>query len=224
MRSVWWRMVAAGGGLGQKVSETNLDNLGRPGVPIPNVLENLIQFYGNDNDANLYLNESVSKYYDFLEMCKDRSFKGNPIFLSINIQSLNSKLHELKSFLAELENNKINIIAIALQEIWQIQHTDLVQIPNFNFINLQRNNQRGGGVGFYLSNKVTFKKLENLSCMHDKVFECLTVEIDLNSKKYVLSSIYRSPSLLNEFTISTVCIFRTFSIKLKTNDCLFSFF
>jgi hypothetical protein len=47
----------------------------------------------------------------------------------MNIQSLSSKLNDLKQFLFELEKNNVKVIAVALQEIWQIQHSDLMQIP-----------------------------------------------------------------------------------------------
>jgi hypothetical protein len=135
----------------------------------------------------------------------------------MNIQSLNSKLNDLKQFLSELDKNNVKIIAVALQEIWQIQHSDLMQIPNFNFIFLQRNNKRGGGVGFYVNKSVSFQKMENLTAMHDGIFECLTIEIKLNQKNFILSSVYRSPSLLNEFTTGFLENFENFLTLLNNN-------
>jgi hypothetical protein len=57
----------------------------------------------------------------------------------------------------------------------------------------------GGGVfvGFYINNKFSFKKIDQLSCMEEKIMECLTVEICIFSKKILLTSMYHSPTNYN---------------------------
>jgi hypothetical protein len=105
-----------------------MDDLGMLGGT-PNIVNIFNQYYGLDPDTNPYLNCTVSDHYDLLEICTNNLYKEKPIFLSMNIQSLNSKLNDLKQFLFELEKNNVKVIAVALQEIWQIQHSDLMQIP-----------------------------------------------------------------------------------------------
>ena len=62
---------------------------------------------------------------------------------------------------------------------------------------------RGGGVGFYVRDNLVFRHLPNYSLFIPKIFECLTIEVDLGSGKTTFTSIYRSPSdnseLINEF-------------------------
>jgi hypothetical protein len=149
-------------------------------------------------------------------------YKNKPLILSMNIQSLNSKFNELKLFLADFEKNGVNIVAVALQEIWQIQHDDLIQIPNYNFVYLQRNGMKGGGVGFYIKNDVKFKKIDRLSEMQNRVFECLTVEVNIDGKRLLLSSLYRSPSLLNEYTMGFLN--RLENLLIQLNDVSVPFF
>ena len=54
----------------------------------------------------------------------------------------------------------------------------------------------GGRVGFYIKEGISHKILENLSFFIEKVFECLTIELTINSKKIIICNIYRSPSPL----------------------------
>jgi hypothetical protein len=53
--------------------------------------------------------------------------------------------------------------------------------------------------------------------MHDGIFECLTIQIKLNQKIFILSSVYRSPSLLNEFTTGFLENFENFLSLLNNN-------
>jgi hypothetical protein len=117
--------VAAGGQRGSTTSAT-MDDLGMlGGINIINIFN---QYYGQDPEANPYLNCTVSGHHDLLEIYSNNLYKEKPIILSVNIQSLNSKFNELKQMLSEFEQNNINIVAVALQEIWQIHHPDLMQI------------------------------------------------------------------------------------------------
>jgi hypothetical protein len=53
---------------------------------------------------------------------------------------------------------------------------------------------RGGGVGLYIRDGLSFNKTENLSIFNEKTFECLSVEVQYPNKKIFLSNIYRSPN------------------------------
>ncbi len=58
----------------------------------------------------------------------------DPLYLSINVQSLLSKHEQLLQFIQELEKSNITIEVIAVQEIWDVQYADLVNLPGFKGI------------------------------------------------------------------------------------------
>jgi hypothetical protein len=86
-----------------------------------------------------------------------------------------------------------NIKAIALQETWNVPYPELVHIDGFNFISKSRKNGRGGGVGFYLRDNLKYRVVKDLSTFIDNEFESLTVEIQINRKRILLSNYYTPP-------------------------------
>jgi len=155
----------------------------------------LNNFFGLDPEANPYSNQiNLSHYTDVENFVATYKNSKKPFFLSMNICSLNSKYDSLKYLIHEISKNNINVLAIALQEVWQIPYPDLYSIDNYTLMFSQRNSGRGGGVGFYVKNGHDAKTCTNLSLFHDKIFECLTIELMFNKKKHYLCNIYRSPS------------------------------
>ncbi len=105
-----------------------------------------------------------SKYYDMYTLPSISNDDNSPIFLSINIQSLNSKHSELCNQILELTSKKLQIDVIAIQETWDIFQPDLLAIPGYQtLIYKNRVNMRGGGVRFYIRNGINFKNINNLS-------------------------------------------------------------
>ena len=51
-----------------------------------------------------------------------------------------------------------------------------------------------GGLVFFIKQGIPWKIIEGLSHFTEKRFGCLTVELELNSKKVLISNIYRTPS------------------------------
>jgi hypothetical protein len=78
---------------------------------------NLIQELINDGEGNNeYINfKTGSLYYDASSFISKFKNNNNPIILSLNIQSLQSKYNELKLFILELLTHNIKIDIIALQ-------------------------------------------------------------------------------------------------------------
>lgn len=131
-------------------------------------------------------------FYDQNSLTQAFNNTKQPILASLNTQSLLSKHSAIAQLLSETQNTPIHILA--LQETWKIHHLELISIPNFNFIHSQRSHKNGGGVGFYIKEGITYKKIEKLSKFIYKTFECLTIELQINNKKITVSSIYRSPT------------------------------
>jgi hypothetical protein len=94
-----------------------------------------------------------------------------------------SNHEELSKTVCDLTNKGANIGAIALQEVWSVPHSDIVNIPGFNLVLKTRSNGRGGGIGFYKKSCLKHKVLSDLSPFYENEFECLTVETSINGKK-----------------------------------------
>jgi hypothetical protein len=119
------------------------------------------------HDENLFDDPYIvtldSKFYNLDNIASIRN-SGNSLYLSLNIQSLNSKFEKLKVFILELHQKGLNIEVIALQETWEIQYPELLIIPGYQQIVFKnRLGMRGGGVGFYVKNGLNFKIMNELS-------------------------------------------------------------
>jgi hypothetical protein len=145
-----------------------------------------------------------SKYYDINSLSSDVSIVGKSIYLSINIQSLQSKYEHLMAELSEIENKGIYVEVIALQEIWEVRYPELFIIPGFKPLILKkRQGMRGGGVGFYIRNNLNAQILEKFSPFENKIIEALTIQLSYSDNKQVLlSCVYRSNGILNNVTQS----------------------
>jgi hypothetical protein len=156
----------------------------------------------NDNTNDPYSELTIdSKYYDVYSLPTILHDNVSPIFLSINIQSLMSKYDELRSFIVELSSKKIVIDVIAVQEVWEVRQPEILPIPGFQTVICKtRSNMRGGGVGFYVRDGLTFKVVENLSPFEQKIFEALTIQVSYPNKSVLLTSAYRSNGPLPNLT------------------------
>ena len=100
----------------------------------------------------------------------------------------------------ELSNSLINIDIIAIQETWFKFNTNL-SIENFKGpITKSRTDSRGGGIAFYVSNKLEYEVIHNMS-FTEKAIETLTIKINHKSKSHILVCLYRPPkhNLINLF-------------------------
>ena len=176
-------------------------------------------YFGDNPDTNPYSNlDNSLDYTDIPLLISKFKNKSDPIFLSLNIQSLPSKFNALKILLNEFETNNINIALIALQEIWNLNHHDLFSIPNYTFLYRQRQNTRGGGIGFYVKKHTSPVINNTLSVFTEKVFECLTIDLTINKRKISVSNIYRSPQNDQDSLTNISEELNTFLSKLHRND------
>ena len=165
----------------------------------------------NDLDNNLFLNQFIiddendlnifngillsSKYFNLKSFSAKCKSENKPVVISLNIQSLQSKFNDLVAFISNLNSKNIFIDVIALQETWAVPYPEAVSIPGYQKIVLNcREISRGGGVGFYVRNNIEFEVQKNLSPFRETIFECLSIRIKFNKKKYILSNVYRSPN------------------------------
>ena len=135
----WWggvRVPNTGGLLGSLNSD--------PVLYAKNLLNSLIN---DDEAAGQFFSTNIdSNYSDVNSFRASYSNSTSPIFLSLNIQSLQSKFADLKHFLSELSNSKISIDLIIIQETWNINYPELLVIPEYqNLVYKTRSGMRGGG-------------------------------------------------------------------------------
>jgi hypothetical protein len=112
--------------------------------------ENYNQVYGDNevNDDPYFGIDITCNYYDVLSLS---TIPAGPLFLSINIQSLQSKFEQLVQMISDLESSKIIIEVIAIQEIWDVRYPELLTIPGYKqLLFKKRRNMRGGGLVFIL--------------------------------------------------------------------------
>jgi exonuclease III len=116
------------------------------------------------------------------------------VYISINIQSLQSKYEQFLQEINELEQKGIEIEVIALQEIWDMKYPELFPLPGYKpLICKTRVGMRGGGVGFYIKNHINYQLLNELSPFENKIIEALTIRATCpDNKSVLLSCIYRS--------------------------------
>ena len=92
-------------------------------------------------------------------------------------------------------HNKPDIIA--LSETWiPTKDTKFYSIVGYNFVLLPRSNKRGGGVGVYLNNNITYTVRSDLTdSAATNSFEVLLIEINvINSLPILILNCYRPPS------------------------------
>ena len=135
-----------------------------------------------------------SKFYDVESLANTNFIKKSPLFVSINIQSLQSKFEKLLLEISELEKSHIQIDIIAIQEIWDMKYPELFPLPGYKpLICKTRQGMRGGGVGFYVKNHINIQILDELSSFENKIMEALTIQATYpDNKSIILSCIYRS--------------------------------
>ncbi|MFO0002061.1 MAG: endonuclease/exonuclease/phosphatase family protein, partial [bacterium] len=156
------------------------------------------------DDNPYYAMQISSKFYDIESLASAEFIKNRPIFLSINIQSLQSKFEQLRSELDECVSKNISIDVIALQEIWDVSHPELFVIPGYKpLICKKRLGMRGGGVGFFVKDHLSVQILEENSPFENKIIEAVTIKVAYQDKKpIILTSLYRSNGVIQNVTPS----------------------
>jgi hypothetical protein len=162
-----------------------------------------------DPDTCIYSNIDIcSSFHDVDSFIGQ--FKNNelPLFLNLNIQSINAKFDKLKDLMCRLSDNDVTVDVIALQEVWQVKYLNLIDLPGYQkLIFKSRSMGRGGGVGFYVRDGIIAKTVTTpFNSFTNKIFESLTIEITIEvngqPKQYILSNVYRSPTLVANYTVT----------------------
>ena len=176
-------------------SEIILSNLG--GIEHNNLVNIL------DMDTNELLEMPPSLYYEIDELKKLSNTTGtNKHFsiLSMNIQSIHSKFHELEVFIETLHNIDFKFNIICLQECWLSDQTDSIsiQLPGYDCIVQGRSISASGGLVTFVDKLFQHEIVLNVN-MHT-LWEGLILQIKggVLPKALIIGNIYRPPRMLKE--------------------------
>ena len=148
-----------------------------------------------EDDDKTGFNLSENKYITSDEIkCLSFNNKFGFTILNINMRSL-ANLNNYSKFETLITNLNPQPDIISVTETWLIEqsgpHCSLI---GYTFVGNCRKHFRGGGVGFYVKDRLKFTVCEKLSIMKEKVFESLFIKINLNNQPILCGTIYRSPS------------------------------
>ena len=176
-------------------SEIILSNLGGIGH---NNLVNIV-----DIDTNELTEMPPSLYYETEELKKLSNTTGtNKRFsiLSMNIQSIHSKFHELEVFIETLHNIDFKFNVICLQECWLSDETDSIsiQLPGYDCIAQGRSISASGGLVTFIDQSFQHETVLNVN-MHTP-WEGLILQVKGGGlpKGLIIGNIYRPPRMLKE--------------------------
>ena len=100
-----------------------------------------------------YLNDFANKckYTDLLNFNKNSICEKNDLsILQLNIQSLPSKIDNLKQFLSDIKNKSVSPDLILLSETYPTSlNVDSCSIAGYSLEYNNRNNKKGGGGGHF---------------------------------------------------------------------------
>ena len=167
---------------------------------------NFLSFFNQDEDDDsipdsFFTNNQCSPYSNlnlncsYLEVDKLKNLSsGKFTVLSLNIQSLPAKFLEFSDLISQFDNDSTPDI-ICIQETWKIVDNSFFPLANYHPIETNtRTIARGGGVGIYVRENLSFKILKQYSIFYERIFESLFIEVSLeNSKKIIIGTVYCPP-------------------------------
>jgi hypothetical protein len=191
-----------GGSIGMHTERTLLDDLNLdPSLDARDLLNNYLQ--DDENISQFFQTNINSSYHDVQSFIHKYKHSTDPIILSLNVQSLNSKYAALKNLFQYVQGSGVPVDLIIVQETWEIRFLTQLGIPGFqNIVYRTREGGMGGGVGIYIREGLNFKARKDLETYKLRTFENLVIEVQYPNKNFLFSNIYRSPNPPPGLTVS----------------------
>ena len=147
----------------------------------------------NFNDVGLNIVTGLCDYISHDDLHSIKSTTNDLMVLQFNIRGLLSKLSTLSSIInACSTNSKVNVIL--LYETWLTSDTkDLVKISGYEFVGIERENKKGGGVRILISDELHYKRINKYNSVSNHL-ESLFVVILSKGKHVICGSMYRPPN------------------------------
>ena len=178
--------------------------------------KNLCNIYSTNDDEAQNFNLSDSLFYsetEFVDLLTSQKFsdKQNLSIFSINIANLLTKLRSLKLFINNISTpeKSPDIIVVVETHLTKTNCASYTEselksiIPGYEFYHRDRTTKKGGGVGIFVSQRISagVQILDQIQ-FHDEKFENLVMTLpnaiaskDANHKKdLIIAAIYRPPN------------------------------
>ncbi len=111
--------------------------------------------------------------------------------IHLNIRSLAKKYDQLKLFLT---NSNFEPDVILLCETHLNERNDkMYPLNNYQFISNCRKEKKGGGVGIYIKNDLSFKIRDDIAINKECIYESIFIETLNENKRFIVGEIYRPP-------------------------------
>ena len=169
--------------------------------PLDNNHKNVYSNYSNsnplsnailDDGTTVYNHENVCEYIDTKKLCK-LHIENNPnlSLIHFNSRSLFKNHDAISEFLC---TSYCDFTISAVTETWLHQDipSSLIDIPGYNFIRNDRPNKRGGGVGIYIKEGISYKIHTELNKFSEN-FETLFIDANFEGENYLIGVLYRPP-------------------------------
>ena len=122
--------------------------------------------------------------------------------IHLNIRGIISKQSKLTSMLQNCIGKHLIHIA-TINETWLTKDNEhLLNIPDYNVIKKNRIGKKGGGVCILVHKSLYYKELDAINNSKFKHIEQISIELKLQSKNLLISSLYRPPNTnVTEFNV-----------------------
>lgn len=142
-----------------------------------------------------------SPYVDDNELIEILKTKSHFVkCLSINIQSLNAKIDQLRIYIENLKRNDCEFDAVCIQETWvNDKHSaDLLQIDGYRLVLQMCSSTTHGGLAIYIKESFKFEVL-SIETSTNKIWEGLFIKVSMsNGQHLTIGNIYRPPKSNND--------------------------
>ena len=175
-------------------------------------LQHIFEEQQDDNSDNIPDMLNPSLYYSNENAIDTLTLKNDAIsVLSLNCQSLNAKIDELRSYITMFQTQNYQFSVICLQETWLDERADvnLLQIPGYNLITHSKICSAHGGLAIYIREGLHYRNLTlEITNSATRIWEGMFIEITIpnyyshhQNKKIIVGNIYRPPrDILENYT------------------------
>ena len=135
--------------------------------------------------------------YDYIELKDVQSLnvKDNDLMcLQLSIRGLISKQSNISHLVNSCSKSQKKLDVVLLCETWVTENTkELVLIPGYDFIGIECQNKKGGGIGLLIANEIKYKIRNDISYKTEEL-ECVTVQLLIKGRNILCCSMYRPPN------------------------------
>ena len=147
----------------------------------------VIPYLSNENFSCKMIDENDLKSWD--------KAKPSVFIISLNVQGLLAKREKLNLFISSISNKYRLPDIICVQETWLNRDSEPFCLSNYHpLIHSHRSNAKGGGVGFFVHENISYDINYDLSLVVDRIYESIAINIHIDNKRYSLVNLYRPPT------------------------------